>query len=177
MFFLIYPRNRSALPQHFDSSDGHYEKNKNCSSKPLNLINSTQGHVIQNYNKAYDRAFSTLCNNDTSPPQTSCDHLEHICTMNRTSMDYPTVYKFLSDNNFTKHMERFRDGNNIVTGKILRWNIADLFNVPQWHATFSDCKLHIMLYTLCVNLHDFRSKLSHLSLFFRLSFLLRSTVV
>jgi len=140
---------RSVLPQHFSTFDGHYEKGKevNCSSNPLKLISSTRGPVIQNYNKAHEEAFSSFCDdggnllqNETS--SSACGRREQYCTVNRTSVDYPTAYKFLSDNNFTRHMEQFRGGydgkgSNMVTGKILRWNVADLFNVGQWH--ISDC--------------------------------------
>mmetsp|Transcript_18160 Transcript_18160/g.39515 ORF Transcript_18160/g.39515 Transcript_18160/m.39515 type:complete len:602 (+) Transcript_18160:168-1973(+) len=140
---------RSALPQHFSTFDGHHEKGKdvNCSLNPLKLINSTRGQVIQNYNKAYEEVFSSFCDNGGNLLQnkrlsSSCGRREHDCTVNRTSVDYPTPYKFFSDNNFTRHMERFRGGDdgkdsNLVTGKILRWNIADLFDVGQWH--ISDC--------------------------------------
>ena len=94
--------------------------------------------MIQNFNKATDEAFSTFCEiNQTQQPCGGSDSRhEHVCTVNRTSMEYRTVYKMLVDDNCTdtERIKRFEEGDSIVKGRILRWNIADLFDAPQWHA-------------------------------------------
>lgn len=123
-------RARSTLPQHFDTVDGHHERGVNCSLSPRKLPNST---VIQNYNRAAEDGFATFC----SAQQHDCG-LAHTCTVNRTSMEYRTVYKYLVDNNCTERQERFEEGEPNVTGKILRWNIADLFDEPLWHQDNGD---------------------------------------
>ena len=157
---------RSTLPQHFDTKDGHYlqrfwsvgPQGKTCSSKQMKQPNSS---VIQNYNIATEMGFAKFCqssettglenalgkteeteNIDKIQSQSSCslhhDH-EHMCTMNQTSMEYRTVYKMLVDNNSSsKRVQRFEQ-DPIKTGKILRWNIADIFDVPLWHSTNIDC--------------------------------------
>lgn len=94
--------------------------------------------MIQNYNKATNEGFSQVC----KATEMQCgERHEHICTMDRMSMKYRTVYKMLVDDNCTEKqlLERFRKGNSTVTGRIFRWNIADIFDVPQWHASSQDC--------------------------------------
>lgn len=130
----VYCCVRSTLPQHFNTSDGHHEQGKLCTLKHWKL---SDDEAIQSYNKATESAFSKFCNE--SHTQTPFDHrLEHDCTVNRTSVEYRTVYNFLRENNCTKRLERF-EGNPIATGKILRWNVADLFDQPQWHHSINDC--------------------------------------
>ena len=50
--------------------------------------------MIQNFNKASDDAFSTFCA-EINETQQSCggsdSRHEHICTVNRTSMEYNSV--------------------------------------------------------------------------------------
>mmetsp|Transcript_30025 Transcript_30025/g.63669 ORF Transcript_30025/g.63669 Transcript_30025/m.63669 type:complete len:102 (+) Transcript_30025:1431-1736(+) len=73
-----------------------------------------------------------------SKPQ-SCGHrLEHTCTVDRNSIEYRTVYKFLLENNCIERLERYTS-NSSATGNILRWNIADMFDVPTWHHSSGDC--------------------------------------
>ncbi len=48
------------------------------------------------------------------------------------------MYKFLLHNNCSDRLERF-DKISIISSRVLRWNIADLFDVPQWHAGEGDC--------------------------------------
>lgn len=119
------------LPQHFNTSDGHYEGGKQCLLKQLK---SGKGSAIQQYNNATESLFSTFCN---AEEDCSRRH-ERTCTVNRTSTEYRTVYKHLVDNNCTERLERYR-GHSTVSGRILRWNIADLFDVPQWHYDNGDC--------------------------------------
>jgi len=131
---------RSALPQHFDTKDGHYERGKNCSLLPRNT--SGENAIIQAYNNFYEEQFAKFCGvKQQNQSSSECSSYEYVCTVNQTSMDYPTVYKFFVDNQCcAKRIDRIRNGNaSTVTGTILRWNIADLFNVPSWHVAPKDC--------------------------------------
>lgn len=132
---------RTALPQHFNTSDGHFDSpgdSKTCSlqhRKPEGS-NST---MFQNYNRIYNKAFATLCNTKQHN-SSDCGPYMHTCTVNRTNVEYPTVYKYYVDSQCCeKRLERYNKGNGTVTGTILRWNIADLFDEPQWHASTGDC--------------------------------------
>jgi len=120
---------RSVLPQHFNSFDGHYQNGDNFTD-----CNQFTKRPNQNYNKAIDHAFDMYCNNTQ---KTHANKYEVECTMNQTSEEYRTVYNFFKTNNCTKRRKEVEDDNPIKTGAILRWNIADLFDVPQWHE--SDC--------------------------------------
>ena len=142
---------RSALPQHFNTYDGHYDI-----KIPPNCSLDTRGNgdvAIQKYNKAYELFLDMICksNNSSLKDQSSsssssgCDQYEHTCTVNQRSIDTRTVYKHLIDNNCTDWLQRFFSNSisagmmNLpsdeysITGSILQWNIADLFDVPQWH--------------------------------------------
>ena len=141
---------RSALPQHFDTNDRHYrhyKRGKSCSLEPLGA------KVNQKYNEAHDVGFSRLC---ISQNETCKGRHEHICTVNRTSLEYRTVYKFLvepsvfgsnpidtnhhANNSYRERLEQYYlNRETIVTGKILRWNIQNLFDVPTWHFDNGDC--------------------------------------
>jgi hypothetical protein len=139
---------RSALPQHFDTPDGHYQENAECSLSPRKL-NHSDDNPIQLYNKIYNDAFSEFCNASTSA--LNFNTYEHSCMVNRTSLEYPTVFEYYMRGTHVndqygggsrcceERLERFRRGNSIVTGSILRWNVADLFDVPSWHASTGDC--------------------------------------
>lgn len=161
----IYQYNRSALPQHFDTVDGHHEGGKKCSLKQMQSThpnNNTTAHgqyeAIQKYNKAANHGFATFCDNNHAnehqrqlqqEKSSSCtnNNFEHTCTVNRTNMEYRTVYRFLVENNCTKQLnKRYFTGNNdsnssttLRGGKILRWNIDNLFDHPQWHVGDTDC--------------------------------------
>ena len=157
---------RSALPQHFDTRDGHFHpqqkhllKNKSCTAIKYTVGGSGKMQVQQEYNKVYDEAFSIMCNSQQQQQlnitmlEHSCGHLKHICTVNLTSMDFLTVYRFWVINNCTDSLGMFKMANNdglptnplvdtqnsTVTGTILRWNIFDLFDVPMWHTDDLDC--------------------------------------
>ena len=49
-----------------------------------------------------------------------------------------SVYRFLSDNNLTDRLGRY-EGKDEFSGKVHRWDIADLFDVPLWHVHDKDC--------------------------------------
>lgn len=138
---------RSILPQHFNSANGHHphqDPNGECvpfAQSNLTNIESDDGITksIQNFNVAANKGFSRHCN---FSPKHSC-HFQYSCTMNITATNCRTVYKHLIDNNITSKAEAMEkiheDKGGMVTGDILQWNIADLFNVPQWHSSNSDC--------------------------------------
>jgi hypothetical protein len=136
---------RSVLPQHFNSTDGHYEEGLGCSLKQLRPKSGMIGQQeIQNYNNVTNSIFLESCHLTTQEkertPSCAKQHHEYDCTVNRTSVEYSTVYKFLLEHNCTARLARFQDRvESIVTGRILRWNIADLFDVPDWHSTNGDC--------------------------------------
>lgn len=114
-----------------------------------------QYEAIQKYNKAADLGFATFCDNNHDHEEyqlqqeqssSSCtnNNFEHTCTVNRTNMEYRTVYRFLVENNCTKQLnKRFRGGDDsnstLRGGKILRWNIDNLFDHAQWHVSDDDC--------------------------------------
>mmetsp|Transcript_10509 Transcript_10509/g.18658 ORF Transcript_10509/g.18658 Transcript_10509/m.18658 type:complete len:139 (-) Transcript_10509:139-555(-) len=112
---------------------GITREKSNCSLKQMK--SSPDETVIKNYNKAINDGCSMLY---VSRPQSCSRRLECMCTVNRTSMEYRKVYKFSVESNCTKRLERLQ-GNSNVTGKILQWNIADLFDVQQWHFDNHDC--------------------------------------
>jgi len=67
-------------------------------------------------------------------------HREYDCTVNRTSEEYLTVYKYYIENDITARLRRFQESeDNIITGRILHWSIADIFDVPEWHVKHDDC--------------------------------------
>ena len=88
--------------------------------------------TIQQYNKLYNEQFANSNQSNNA--------YEVECTVNRQSLEYPTVYKFYTTEKCCDNrLERLKSGNGNVTGTILRWEIADLFDVPQWHADDMDC--------------------------------------
>ena len=149
---------RSALPQHFATTDGHFygwkklKKEHTCS--PIGKNNKTQ----QVYNKVYDEAFSEMCQLEQQIDSTanqSCDQSRHRCKVNPVAeVDYQTTFKFWNDNNCTKRIEReqlrlsnFSGGigehGDHVTGTIHRWNIFNLFDVEWWHSKDMDCEFEV----------------------------------
>ena len=132
---------RSALPQHFSSSDGHYyhgrqSMTRGCLIQPRKP-NVTASATIQHYNKLYNEQFAEFCNANSNQ---SNNAYEVECTVNRQSLEYPTVYKFYTTEKCCDNrLERLKSGNGNVTGTIMRWEIADLFDVPQWHVDDMDC--------------------------------------
>lgn len=90
---------RSALPQHFDTYDGHFHgwdnlpKDHTCVD--MKTYTSDTGKLSsQIYNALYDEIFATTCQESTEHglPQ-SCSLLEHVCSVDVKSTKYPTIYK------------------------------------------------------------------------------------
>jgi hypothetical protein len=97
---------RSALPQHFDTEDGHFygwdDLPKDHTCVDLNNTNSTSEEGVvgkQVYNAVYDKLFGSMCATSTrlSKP---CSHLEHVCNVDNMSTEYPTIFKVSSGNQF-----------------------------------------------------------------------------
>ena len=124
---------RSALPQHFDTPDGHYVKGRQCS--PLAPSNDT---VIQKYNRLYDAEFAQFCSkNETA---SGCEQYEHVCTENRTSLETGSLYRFyVGSRCCEERRQRLENEEDNVKARIRRWNIADIFDVSEWHVANSDC--------------------------------------
>lgn len=118
------------MPQHFNTYDGHYAKGGNHSDCNQTKKWKIPGQLsIQNYNNATDRAFAKYCNSTNHLKEQQsyyASRYEHECTVNQTSLEYRTVYKYLKENNCTKRLERFtkEGGSSLTTGTILQWNIA-----------------------------------------------------
>jgi hypothetical protein len=140
---------RSILPQHFDSEDGHYPHHDNNGAQCKSIQrNETEGDImrksIQNFNKAADDGFAKYCE------LSECHQL--TCKMNITATNCRTVYKHLVDNNLTlkaeamKELHQNREG--MVTGDISYWHVDDLFNIPKWHHSDSDCSHFCYIPTL-----------------------------
>ena len=134
---------RSALPQHFATKDGHfYGRKKLPKDSSCTAINRTKHRGWQVYNEVYDEAFSKLCQSDRRADE-ACAHLRHICSVDPTAdVGYQTIYSFWRANNCTEHMARERirlQNSTSVTGSILRWNVFDIFDEPQWHKSSGDC--------------------------------------
>ena len=124
---------RSALPQHFNTKDGHFDHYQ----KTAKTCTAQNNASIQEYNKVYNAGFAELCN-ATKP--SLCNSYEQTCTVNPMDMESPTVYKYYIDNQCCeKRLERIRKGGTNVSGTIYRWEINDLFDVPFWHAHDYDC--------------------------------------
>jgi len=143
---------RSALPQHFATSDGHYhgawlnlEKEHTCSP-----IDKDATLKEQEYNNEYDAAFSKLCRADDQ--KSECSQYRHRCTVNPIAdVEYQTIYNFWRANNCTHRIDneclRLSKLHGQVTGTIYRWNIFNIFDVEWWHTDNMDCKfrrLHVM---------------------------------
>ena len=131
------------LPQHFRGpvGDGHYKRGSNCSlvARRSAAGGGGGGGPIQNYNRAYDKGFERLCR-PSGGVAASCKRYDLTCTANATSTSSRTVYRHLVDNGLAERAEEFRrDHAGNVTGRILWWNVADLFDVPLWHASDGDC--------------------------------------
>lgn len=86
---------RSALPQHFDTSDGHFHgwenlpKNHSC----VELKKNNGATHKQVYNAVYDELLSSMCQEPTKTLPHKCSRLEYACNVNNFSTKYPTVFK------------------------------------------------------------------------------------
>ena len=136
---------RSALPQHFDTSDGNYDEGELAKVKDKKCVHVKDPNSKQPYNKLYDEAFSRMCSRESRPEidglHLDCGSIRESCRVNVTSLDYYTVYSYWLRNNLTEDVEAFhkRHNNATMTGEIFRWNIYDLFDVPTFHSEV--CKL------------------------------------
>lgn len=131
---------RSALPQHFDSKDGHYEPHKACSPQSRK-IDGVDNAFIQKYNQRYSDVFSKMCVIQ-SIKSSACDSYVHTCSANIMDMVGPTVHNYyIASNCCEERLQKLRQrgGSGTITGTILRWSIADLFDQPSWHAARFDC--------------------------------------
>ena len=132
---------RDILPQHFDSANGNYPP-KDSSGKCRSFNKSQDSMPIQSFNIAASKGFSEHCKSTTSDDLCHIPH-RYICTMNVTATNCRTVYKHLTENNVTIKAEalkkKYETEEGMAKGNILHWSIADLFNVPEWHASDTDC--------------------------------------
>jgi len=90
---------RSALPQHFDTIDGHFYGWDNlptehtCVDLKKNMT-EVKTSSRQVYNFLYDELFASMCQEQIHHHLPSkCSHLEHVCSVDITSTDYPTIFK------------------------------------------------------------------------------------
>ena len=129
---------RSALPQHFDTVDGHYKddgKSKRCKPIPREQY---RGRAVQEYNRRYDRVFDRICNASTAPGE--CAPYEMTCTARRTDPGLSSLHRYYVDSGCCRaRRERLERLPDKVTGRVLRWDVADLFDVPSWHVDDADC--------------------------------------
>ena len=138
MWKLYVSTSRSALPQHFNTTDGHHvEGAASCSARPLP---PDRDGLIQNYNREYERVFSRSCGADDDVPDSAPCQGRHVvfCTLPARDTGIRSVYRFLSENNLTDRLGRY-EGMDEFSGRVHRWDIADLFNVPLWHIADTDC--------------------------------------
>ena len=90
---------RSALPQHFDTIDGHFHGWENLPNNHscVNLRKKDGDAHPSNwqiYNALYDKLFASMCDESRGYqlPQ-PCAHLEHVCNVDVMSTNYPTIFK------------------------------------------------------------------------------------
>ena len=149
---------RSALPQHFDTSDGNYNNKELARLKVKKCVHLKDSNSKQPYNRLYDEVFSQICSrglmHNVDRLHLDCAGFWESCTVNVTSVDYYTVYNYWLRNNLTEDVEAFheRHDNTTIVGEILRWNIYDLFDVPTFHSEV--CKLVKIKSTLIRMLAD-----------------------
>mmetsp|Transcript_7134 Transcript_7134/g.13411 ORF Transcript_7134/g.13411 Transcript_7134/m.13411 type:complete len:154 (+) Transcript_7134:2-463(+) len=122
---------RSALPQHFQSTNGHYGNHNKSGCVPLKT-----SFREQVYNVAYDAVFDEMCQT-LDGVDTSCSPYEKHCNVNIREKKHQTTYQFRISNNLTAWVDERDDP--VKKGTIFRWNIADLFDNHLWHHTIFDC--------------------------------------
>ena len=133
---------RSHLPQHFNSTDLHFYAHdadtRQCDPEYRKAIKANQTTAIQTYNNVTEEALTSLC---YQPKDGSCNYHQHkhTCIVDRTNTELRTVYKHLVENNSTKRLERYHESEANITGTILKWNIADIYDEPAWHHSNGDC--------------------------------------
>lgn len=133
---------RSALPQHFDTRDGHYRAgSRKCVPMPRSGLG---GRAVQAYNRRYEGLFARMCNASTTPgdgpARPECAPYEMTCTARRTDPGTSSLHRYYVDSGCcTARRERLEGLPDEVTGRVLRWDVADLFDVPSWHVDNADC--------------------------------------
>lgn len=89
---------RSALPQHFDTFDGHFHgwdnlpKDHSCIDFKPKSAKDQGPFDRQNYNAFYDEVFASMCQQPDGLQQ-SCSHLKHSCNVDLISTEFQTIYK------------------------------------------------------------------------------------
>lgn len=90
---------RSALPQHFDTFDGHFHgwenlpKDHSCIDFKRSAAKDQESSVRQNYNSLYDEVFASMCQQSQNRVQQPCSHLKHECSVDVMSTEFQTIYK------------------------------------------------------------------------------------
>ncbi|KAL3793881.1 hypothetical protein HJC23_002128 [Cyclotella cryptica] len=136
---------RSALPQHFDTTDGHFYEWDNLPTNHscVSLTREGSDFSQQVYNAVYDQVFASMCKEPgNSVLQESCSRFKHVCDVDLMSVEFQTIFKYWLDNNCTERVEREKrrlNNDTTVTGSILRWNIFNLFENIKWHSKDMDC--------------------------------------
>ena len=94
------------------------------------------GKPIQAYNQMHENVFQEAC---VAKPSSCKSSHEYLCSVNITTTVYKTVYEYALKRKLTDKLLAYEGVEENVTGLILRWNIADLFDVPWWHYDSLDC--------------------------------------
>lgn len=137
-FASVHPRRRvvwrSALPQHFDTRDGHYRaESRRCAARPGGRA---RGAPVQRYNRAYDRLFDALC----GPADPAGCPYKRACAANRTDGGLASLHRYyVRSGCCAGRRARLERAPRRAEGTILRWEVADLFDVAAWHADDGDC--------------------------------------
>mmetsp|Transcript_847 Transcript_847/g.1986 ORF Transcript_847/g.1986 Transcript_847/m.1986 type:complete len:111 (-) Transcript_847:8-340(-) len=84
----------------------------------------------------HENVFQEAC---LAKPSSCKQSHEYHCSVNITTTAYKTVYEYALKRNLTDKLLEYEGVEKNVTGLILRWNIADLFDVPTWHYASTDC--------------------------------------
>lgn len=90
---------RSALPQHFDTADGHFygwdnlPTNHSCVALKRDTREGA-GISKQVYNTIYDQVFTSMCQQTRhSEQEESCSYFKHVCKVDLVSQEYQTIFK------------------------------------------------------------------------------------
>lgn len=135
-----------ALPQHFDTADGHFRNRKQLRrDHTCTALDNKKAPKQQKYNAVYDDVFAKLCQPEEQSGK-ECRHLRRVCTVNplKEDVSFQSVFKFWTANNCTEQIEREQRRlsgplNGSVTATIYSWNVFDVFDVPAWNNKDGDC--------------------------------------
>jgi hypothetical protein len=90
---------RSALPQHFNTADGHFYgwDNLPANHSCIALKRATRegaGFSKQVYNTIYDQVFTSMCQQTrNSVREESCSYFKHVCNVDLMSLEYQAIFK------------------------------------------------------------------------------------